>query len=225
MQQVIDFLRELSVNNNRDWFEAHKPRYRVVQAIINDLAAGMIDGVAAFDPSIRGLEVKDVTYRIYRDTRFSNDKTPYKNHIGIYVCPGGKKSMNAGYYFHIEPSGNGMMGGYFLTSGLYMPEPAVLRSVREEIADESNVFMDAVKKAKGFTLNMGNSLKRVPQGFEAGHPMEAYLKLKDVYVEKQVDEDYILDPGLLDNVVADFKKTYAFNSLLNRCAEYAREEM
>lgn len=225
MRQVIDFLRELRVNNNRDWFEANKPRYREVQAFLNDFARELIAGISTFDQSVGGLEVKDVTYRIYRDTRFSNDKTPYKSHIGIYVCPGGKKSGNAGYYFHIEPSGGDHLGGHLLTSGLYMPEPVFLRSVREEIADGSGEFLAALKKAKGFVLERSNTLKRLPQGYENGHPMEEYLKLKDIYVEKRVGDDYLLDSDLLKNAVADFRKTYALTSLLNRCIDYAREEM
>jgi uncharacterized protein (TIGR02453 family) len=225
MREVIDFLRELRENNNRDWFEANKPRYREVQATIGDFAARLIGGIASFDPSVRGLEVKDTTYRIYRDTRFSNDKTPYKHHVGVYVCPGGKKSGNAGYYFHIEPEGEGMMGGNFLTSGLYLPEPAVLKSVREEIAEDGERFLAALKKAKGFALALESSLKRMPQGYPVDHPMGEYLKLRDIYVQKQVGEDYLLSPDLLKNVVEDFRKTYALSSLLNRCADYAREEM
>ena len=225
MEQVLQFLRELRVNNDRDWFEANKPRYKEVQAYVNDFAAQLINGIASFDPSVRGLEVRDVTYRIYRDTRFTNDKRPYKNHIGIYVCPGGKKSCNAGYYFHIEPDGADYMGGNVVVSGLYMPESAVLKSIREEIADNGAEFLATVKKAKGFNLGTANKLKRIPVGYKAGHEMEEYLKLKDVYLEKFVGEGYLLDPDLLENVVADFKSTYAFSALLNKCVEYAREEM
>lgn len=225
MEQVIEFLRELRMNNDRDWFEANKPRYREVQEYINGLAEKLIDGIASFDASVRGLGVKDVTYRIYRDTRFSNDKTPYKTHIGIYVCPGGKKSGNAGYYFHIEPTGDGSTGGHFIVSGLHMPEPAILKSVREEIADNGAEFLAAIGKAKGFRLNQESKLKRIPQGYQSGHEMEEYLKLKDICLEKFVDDDYLLDPGLVGNVVADYKSTYALSALLNRCAEYARENM
>ena len=225
MKQVLEFLRELRVNNNREWFENNKSRYREIQSYINDFAQRLIIGISSFDPSVSDLQVKDVTYRIYRDTRFSSDKTPYKSHIGIYVCPGGKKSGNAGYYFHIEPAGTEYLGGHLLTSGLYMPDPLILRSVREEIADNGSEFMETIRKAKSFSLGRENTLKRVPQGYPADHPMAEYLKLKDIYVEKNVTDDYILDKNLLTNVVSDFKKTYSLVSLLNRCADYARDEM
>ncbi len=225
MKQITEFLRELRVNNNRDWFEANRPRYKEIEAYVNGFAEKLIDGVSSFDLSVKGLQVRDVTYRIYRDTRFSNDKTPYKTHIGIYVCPGGKKSGNAGYYFHIEPSGADYLGGHLLSSGLYLPEPAVLKSIREEIADNGAGFLAAVKKAKGFELETQSKLKRIPQGYPTGHEMEEYLKLKDVYVVKHFGDDYLFDPRLLENVISDFRSTYALSSLLNRCAEYARENM
>lgn len=225
MKDVLVFLRELRVNNNREWFEANKQRYREIKAYTDRFAERLIDGIASFDPSVRGLEVKDATYRIYRDTRFSNDKTPYKTHIGIYVCPGGKKSGNAGYYFHIEPADAGYLGGHLLSSGLYMPEPAVLRSIREEMADNGAEFLATAKKAKGFQFDTTNKLKRVPKGFRTEHEMEEYLKLRDVYLVKYFDDDYLIDPDLLRKAVADYKSTYEFSALLNKSVEYARDEM
>ena len=134
MKSVIDFLVGLRSDNSKEWFDAHKAEYKAAKAEFEDFTAQLIDGIAGFDPSVRGLAVKDCTYRIYRDIRFSNDKTPYKTHMGAYICRGGKKSGNAGYYFHVEPAGDGgMIGGHLLTAGLYMPEPEVLRSVREDI--------------------------------------------------------------------------------------------
>lgn len=91
MREVIDFLRELRQNNDREWFNANKAAYKHVESIFSDFAVGLIDGIASFDDSVRGLGLKDCTYRIYRDTRFSNDKSPYKTYMGIYVAPHGKK--------------------------------------------------------------------------------------------------------------------------------------
>lgn len=225
MELVTGFLRELRENNNREWFEDNRPRYAQVQVYVNDLAAGLIEGISSFDRSVSGLAVKDTTYRLYRDTRFSKDKTPYKTHIGIYVCPGGKKSGNSGYYFHIEPDGRGVLGGHLLSSGIYMPEPVVLRSIREEVAYGSGEFLAAMKKAKGFNLSEYNKLRRAPQGYPADHPMAEYLKLKDYYLEKNVGDDFMHDPAVVANAVAAFKTTYDFSSLMNRCVQYAREEM
>ncbi len=130
MKRILDFLNDLRANNNREWFAANKGRYKEAEGIFNAFAERLIALVGEFDPAVRGLTLRETTYRIYRDTRFSHDKTPYKTHFGLYLCPGGKKSGNAGYYFHVEPAGEGeggMIGGHLLDAGIYMPEPAVLR--------------------------------------------------------------------------------------------------
>lgn len=238
MQKVIDFLAELRENNNKAWFDANKGRYKAVQAAVDELAAELIVAIASFDESVTGLSPKDCTYRIYRDIRFSKDKTPYKTHIGIYVCPGGKKSGNAGYYFHLEPEGsetaNGEVAGggsvegeattgCLISAGLYMPDPAALRSVREDIAYNGDSFLAALGEAVGFSL-MGESLTRVPSGFPADSPMAGYLKRKDISLYKRVSMDFINAPNLAERVAAEFSKTASLVRWLNRAVRYAREE-
>ena len=100
MKDMIEFLRELKMNNNREWFCKNKHRYQEVQGRFNEFTERLIHGIASFDPTIANLGVKDCTYRIYRDVRFSEDKSPYKTHLGAVICRGGKKSGFAGYYFH-----------------------------------------------------------------------------------------------------------------------------
>jgi uncharacterized protein (TIGR02453 family) len=226
MKNVIDFLTRLRANNNKEWFEAHKAEYKAVKSEFEEFAVRLIDGIAGFDSSVRGLTVRDCTYRIYRDVRFSHDKTPYKTHNGIYVCPGGKKSGNAGYYFHVEPAGEGEAGGlcgHLLTAGLYMPEPDVLRSVREEICYNGEQFEANIRKAKGFRMGTENALKRVPTGFPADTHYAEWLKLKDVYLERGVDDNFMTSPDLLAHTVEAFSHTADFVRQLNRAADYARE--
>lgn len=104
MKEIFQFLKALSVNNNREWFKENKNWYLKIKDKSELLAQQLINGVATFDYGASYLTVSDCTYRIYRDTRFSADKTPYKNHIGIFVNPPcGKKSNRMGYYLHIEP--------------------------------------------------------------------------------------------------------------------------
>ena len=98
MKEIIDFLARLEKNNNREWFQAHKSEYLSVQEEFNIFTEKLIAGIAEFDNTINGLTAKDCTYRIYRDTRFSPDKRPYKCHLGAFVCPQGKKSGFSGYY-------------------------------------------------------------------------------------------------------------------------------
>lgn len=224
MKKALDFLRLLQQNNNREWFEAHKPLYREIQEEFNVFAEKLLNGIAAFDSSVKDLTLKDITYRIYRDVRFSANKEPYKTHIGTYICRGGKKSGYAGYYFHMEPDyGNGE-GGSFMSSGIYMPEPKVLRSLREEIYDNGEAVLKAVNKAKGFKLDKSNTLKRLPTGYEPGI-YDELMKLKDFYVFKPLDEKFLLQDNLVETAVEEFSKTHGLIELLNRTVTYAHEEM
>jgi uncharacterized protein (TIGR02453 family) len=225
MKNVHSFLTELHRHNDREWFEANKARYREALAEFNAFSEKLIEGIARFDPSTRGLTLKDCTYRIYRDVRFSADKRPYKTHMGIYVCPGGKKSGNSGYYFHVEPQTESGEPVYFLTAGLYLPEPKFLKSVREEMLDHSDGFLAAIHRAKGFRLNEESKLKRTPAGYPSDTAMDEYLRLKDVYLEQPFDEQTLLRADLAEWAAGEFEKTYEFNTLLNKAVDFAREEM
>lgn len=225
MQEVIDFFRRLHDNNDRAWFDAHRAEWTHVKGRFAAFTERLIEGIAAFDPSVRGLRVQDCTYRIARDTRFSADKSPYKNYIGAYIAPKGKKSGFAGYYFHIEPCGDGLVWSNLLSAGLYCPEPTVLRSVREEIFDNGAEVLKAIRAARGFRLCENNKLKRVPTGFPADSEYAELLKLKDVYLEKKITEEFLLDDRLIENTLAEFRRTQPFIALLNRAVQYAYDEM
>ena len=224
MKKILEFLTALQQNNNRPWFEANRAWYLNTKNEFETFTQSLIAGICQFDPSIAGLTVKDCTYRIYRDTRFSLNKAPYKTHMGAYICRGGKKSGFSGYYFHVEPRGNGMLGGSLLSVGAYRPDPKVLRSIREEIADNGQGFLEAIHQAPGFHIVAEDQLKRVPTGFDANSPMAEYLKLKDIYLERSIDDSWLLSPDLLKKTIAAFRKTKPFNDLMNRAIEYAYEE-
>ena len=164
MKQVVEFLTLLHENNDKAWFDSHKEMYKRALSCFEEFTAKLIDGIAAFDPSVRGLTVKDCTWRIFRDTRFSPDKTPYKTHMGAFVAPRGKKGGYSGYYFHVEPvwDERSWSHGHQLTTGLYCPLPEVLRSVRDEILDNGAEIEAAIREAKGFVLDESNKLKRLP---------------------------------------------------------------
>lgn len=218
---------KLYKNNNREWFNANKAEYLVAQGRFNEIVAELIDGISSFDDTIRGLTPKDCTYRIYRDTRFSKDKVPYKTHMGAYICRGGRKSPYAGYYFHVEPSGAGLLGGNLITSGIYMPQGPVLRSIREDICYNGEAFLETVRLAEpqGFAFSREEMLKRVPLGFPTDSPYAEYLKLKNVYLEKSFDNAYLLEKNLAGRLVAAFETTYPFIEQVNRAVEYAEQEM
>ncbi len=221
MKKVTDFLSALRGNNNREWFEAHRDEYKAALDEFNAMTERLIAGIATIDPTVAGLQVKDCSYRIYRDTRFSHDKTPYKIHMGAYICPHGKKSGYAGYYFHVEPAGGCFLGNSLLAVGLYMPSPEVLKSVRDEILDNGDKMEKAVKKAKGFILDTENKLTRVPKGYPADSPHAEWLKLKDFSLMKPVSEELLAAPDLVERVVEEFRGTVEINAILNRAVDYA----
>ncbi|MCM1347682.1 MAG: DUF2461 domain-containing protein, partial [Bacteroides sp.] len=172
MRNIITFLHDLQCNNNREWFNTHKSEYLAVQAAFNSFVEELIKEISRFDPEVEGLTAKDCTYRIYRDTRFSSDKSPYKTHLGAFVCRGGKKSGYSGYYFQIaagkksnplelsfmngdDEQADSWMDMHFLASGDYCCDPKVLQIIREDIVNGDCDFENIVKHevAAGFSLD------------------------------------------------------------------------
>ena len=141
MKEILDFLRDLENNNNREWFNSNKDQYQKVLKKWNTFCESLITEIGRFDEDIAPLTIKDCTYRIYRDTRFSKDKSPYKTHFGVFLAKGGKKSMHAGYYFHI---GTGYIQEYphvhMLASGNYCYDNRAVKILREDISDDWETF-------------------------------------------------------------------------------------
>lgn len=225
MKKVIEFLKLLEANNNREWFNANKPLYKEAKAEFEEFVEKLIEGLSEFDESVRGLHAKDCVYRIFRDTRFSADKSPYKTHFGGFIVPHGKCSGNAGYYLHIEPTENGMLGCSMLATGLIMPESVILKSIREEILDYGDEIIGIVERSDGFTFSLGNSLKRTPQGFPKDTKVDFLLRLRDHFIEKRITNSDILSKDFLKNCVEAFRSTKPYLDHLNRAINFAREEM
>ena len=160
VSRVLDFLSQLKCNNNRDWFAAHKDTYLEINKEINEFADAMILNISQFD-DIGHLSAKDCTYRIYRDIRFSADKSPFKTHIGVYVCKGGKNSELAGYYIHFEPS-NCMVAG-----GVWCPSKDNLEYIRRFIFNDPQSYLSIInhKDFKNNFLMMDDQLKTAPKGY------------------------------------------------------------
>ena len=219
MKSILDFLSELSEHNDRTWFEANRDRYKQVKKRMDEVAAEFIEAVAAFDPAVEGVQVKDATYRIYRDTRFSKDKSPYKTWFGVYVCPRGKKSGFSGYYMHVEPDQN----HYMLCTGAYCPTAGEIKSVREEIMTEGDAFVESIEAAAGFEVDWSSAMKRMPQGWSAEDQHSEYYRLRNFLLVKLVDKEYFLRPDAIQQAAKDMQCTRPFNDTLNRAIEYARE--
>lgn len=225
MNEILNFLTELSRNNNREWFNAHKDLYLKAKQQFDALVESLIDEVRNFDPEVGPLTVADCTWRIYRDTRFSHDKRPYKTNMGCYFAPqGGKRGPFSGYYFQVGISDeDGSIEG-MVAAGNYYTESPVLKILREDIAfDEAETFEEALAEAKGFYLDKEQMLKRVPLGFESDKSYSQYFLYKNFCLVKVVGEKYILADNLKQKLIADFKVTKPFLHFINRAIRYSIE--
>lgn len=174
MKEILDFLRDLEKNNNREWFNSHKEQYQSVLKKWYAFCESLIAEIGCFDKDIAPLTIKECTYRIYRDTRFSKDKSPYKTHFGAFLAKGGKKSMHAGYYFHI---GTGNSSEYphvhMLASGNYCYDNKAVKILREDISDEWETFSTSIlaKVNHLFIPDTEGALSVCPKNTTKMHPM------------------------------------------------------
>lgn len=214
IQDILTFLRELRENNNREWFAEHKARYQELKTGFETLVDELIARIALWDEDVKGLEAKDCVYRIYRDVRFSPDKSPYKTHFGAYICGfRGRNSGRCGYYFHIEPEGC-LLGG-----GCYCPEPALLKRLRKDIYDNIEEFVSIIRDPEfaGEFPELGaeGKLKKVPAPFPADFPEADLLKHKNYDVLSRKPDSWFGSADVLDKTDAVFRKMYKFNRFLN----------
>lgn len=215
---TLKFLKDLKKNNNKPWFEKNKSVYLSAKEDLEGFAERLIEGLGKIDADIAPLQAKDCTYRIYRDVRFSQDKTPYKTQMGAYLNKGGKKMPTAGYYFHLEP-GRNMAGG-----GLWMPFAPELGKVRQEIdynyEEWSKILSDRpFKKVFPDGLDQDELLSRPPKGYDAGNPAIEFLKLKSFVVTRPLMDEQILSRSLLKEVLKTFETMHAYVQFLNRSIE------
>lgn len=223
MREILEFLSELHDNNCREWFEANKARYRAVLAQHNANTERLIELISRFDPTIEGLRVSDATYRIYRDTRFSKDKTPYKDFMSTFIARGGKRSGYGGYYLHISPKGNTWGEGSFLAAGNVSPEADVLRSIREEIEDNAPLMAANIEHS-GFRLDNGNTLRRTPRGFSVAPEYEYLLRQREIIVSRSLTSDWFLQDDWIERTAELFERCKPLLDQMNRAIEYAYEQ-
>jgi uncharacterized protein (TIGR02453 family) len=199
---TIKFLKDLKKNNNKTWFDANRNKYDESKSDFELFIQSIIDTHGKKDSSIKDLKAKACTFRINRDIRFSKDKTPYKTNFGASINRGGKKSIFAGYYVHVEP------GESFAGGGIWIPMPPELKKVRQEIDYNLDEFKKIIhsKKFKSVygELYKGEdvSLVKVPQGFEKTNPAADYLKLKSFLAMKKI-KDADLNSKLLGKQVLE----------------------
>lgn len=176
------FLLELSANNHKAWFDANRDVYTPLRTKFIAFVDELIEEAANIDPSLAGLQGKNCIFRINRDVRFSANKNPYKTNFSAYLSRGGKKFPGAGYYFHFEP------GQSFLAAGIWMPEPELLKSIRQEIDYGWASFSEILQAAQSIGLSFdGEKLSRPPKGYEADNPAIEILKSKSFVLTEPYD--------------------------------------
>lgn len=209
---MLRFLAKIAVHNDREWMAAHRAEYDEARAAFEDLTADLIRALAEVDPAVAPLTVRDCTYRFYRDTRFSPDKSPYKRHMGAYVNPRGKKSPHGGYYLHLQP------GACEIAGGAYCLEPKLLRAVRESVVDRTDEFRAIVEESRFRTLFPVIGLDRVktmPKGFPRDFPWPDYIRCKDYCVGHAVSDAFFDDPAWMDRAVDEFRVMKPFLDFVN----------
>jgi uncharacterized protein (TIGR02453 family) len=197
---LIAFLSELALNNNKPWFEEHRATYERLRGDWLAFVGQVIAGIAQFDPSVGIVSPKDALFRINRDVRFSKDKRPYKTTFSAAICPQGRNSGLPSYYFHITEAGVLLIAG-----GVYMPEPTILGRVRQHIAEHperlSAVLADPAFATTFGTIG-GERLKRPPQGYDENTPGIEFIKLKSFTVGIEPEGWLTRGHNLADEIVA-----------------------
>ncbi|MCL1674140.1 DUF2461 domain-containing protein [Elizabethkingia meningoseptica] len=215
--QIFNFLNLLNRNNNREWFNENKPQYQQANEIFINLVEQLISELGKTEPELEKLDAKKCVFRIYRDTRFSKDKTPYKTNFGASFFMGQTKGIGeAGYYLHLEP------GKSFIAVGLYQPNSDVLKKFRKEISYNKEEFLSIIEKPafkKSFNIE-GEKLKKVPQGFEKDDPMAEYLKFKEMILIHSLKDEDILAPSFIKEVGKLFKIAHPFNKFVKESIEF-----
>jgi len=216
---TLQFLADLKANNNREWFTTNKPRYEVAKKEFEQFVNELIAGIAQFEPSVAHFTAKDCVFRIYRDVRFSADKSPYKVHFGAHVSPASNKSeihTRAGYYIHIEP------GASMLAGGAYGPESTWLKAIRQEIAynlEEFKGILDAKDFKKYFGEMEGEKLKKTPKDYAADHPGIELLKHKSFLATHKPADKQVTTVDFLEHCVQVFKALNPLDRFLNRSTD------
>jgi uncharacterized protein (TIGR02453 family) len=213
-KKTFEFLKKLSRNNNREWFEKNKPTYLSVKEEFEFFVGDVLHEMIPYDQSLEGLDPRKLTFRIYRDIRFSKDKTPYKTYLSAGMSSAGKGTGVPGYYFQIEPGNKSM-----IASGLYLPPAENLAKIRQEI-DYSGNKLKALLSEKKFKklfgpLWDGDKLKTMPKGYSIDHPHIEYLKLKSFMAMHTFKDADVLQKNFIRKLIESMKTTKPLNEFLN----------
>lgn len=211
------FLDQLKENNNREWFQANKQTYDLANENVKNFVAAFITQLAKVDRYIsEDIPVSKCLFRIYRDTRFSKDKTPYKHWFGAGISVAGRKLNGPEYYLHIEPKNSFIAGGY------WRPEKDHLAAIRQEIDYNGKQFreiINALEFKKFCILNQEDKLKKAPSGYEIDHPEIDFLKLKSFTASHAFENNELTAQNAIDSVLKPINAMYDFKLFLHHALD------
>jgi len=214
-QMILDYLTQLSANNNREWYHAHKAEYQAANAQFEELIQALILRIGEFDSSILGYDPKELTFKLVRDTRFSHDKSPYNPAFRAHISSMGKLPIPVGYYLMLKPGGQSFLGGG-LFADMFKDATRMVRDTISEHGSEWEEIITAPSFQELFTVG-GSALKNIPAGYEKDHPQAKYLKYKSWYLEYPIQDEELADSDLFLSKAADiFHLMKPFNDYLNK---------
>lgn len=211
---TLTFLADLKKNNNREWFIQNRKNYELAKTEFEKFVQAAINQIAVFEPIMKGLEAGSCIFRINRDVRFSNDKSPYKAHFGAFIVRGGRKNGDkfGGYYIHIEP-GNNLLAG-----GAHMPPSPWLTALREKIDEEPEKLLKIINDKdfiEYFGKLEGEKLKSAPRGYPANHPHLDLLKHKSYFVMTETADKDVISSNYLDYIIKVAKAMKPLNDFVS----------
>ena len=216
LKSSMEFLMELEVNNERNWFKENEKNYREARGSFESFINELIPALKKMDESIDLEDAKSCMFRIYRDVRFSKNKDPYKTNFGAFIAKGGRKSTFAGYYVHMQPDQS------FLGGGIYMPQPPYLKAIRNAIFRDAARYKAIINKAEFksvFEGVYGEKLKTAPKGFPKDFPDIDLLRNKHYAVTHPVDNEFWIKGDPVVSAMKVFEKQFEFNQYLNEIVE------
>lgn len=216
-KNVISFLEQLEKNNDREWFARNRPLYDEAKKEFELFIDQLIPAIAKFDPSVKFMTAKECIFRIFRDVRFSNDKSPYKTNFGAFIAKGGRKNHGPGYYFHMQP------GECFLSGGVWMPSPDVMKKIRQEIYYNVKEFKGILNDRnfrKYFSgIDDWDRQKLAPREFPKDFPDIDLLKNRSFTISHSLALKIIHSDDLFDYTIRVYKAMLPYNVFLARAIE------
>jgi uncharacterized protein (TIGR02453 family) len=210
---ILKFLKDVAKNNDREWFEKNKPKYLEAKESFDVFLESLHKEMLKFDEGLAGVNPRKLAFRIYRDVRFSKDKSPYKTNMGAGISPGGKLVQEPGYYLHIQPGNKS-----FVASGIYMPDKEKLASIRQEIDYNAKDLLKIINDRKFKKYFDGfddfDKVKFMPKGYAKDHPHIDLLRNKSFIVSHSFKDAEVTDKKFLKTVAGICKVAKPLNDFI-----------